>query len=69
MRPSNDSNGRWHRLNPPKKVLGVKVTRVIDTWWVDDIWGSRYYCKVKTKDGREVILLKIEKQWQPVFVI
>jgi len=52
----------------PKHVLGVKVTKVIDTWYVDDLHGSRSYCLVKTKDGREVTLLRTEEGWKAMLV-
>lgn len=52
----------------PKEVLGVKVTRVIDTWYVDDLHGSRSYCLVRTEDRREVTMLRTEEGWMPTIV-
>lgn len=56
------------KTGAPKEVLGVRVVRVIDTWWVDDLWGSRAYCLVKTEDKREVTLLRTDEGWLPMTV-
>lgn len=52
----------------PDIVLGVPVKRVIDTWGVDDLHGSRRYCEVRTEDGRRVVLLRTEDGWRPTIV-
>jgi len=53
---------------PPDEVLGVAVRRVVDTWVVDDLHGSRTYCMVRTVDGRDVTLLRTEDGWRPTIV-
>ena len=52
----------------PELVLGVPVVKVRDTWIVDDIWGSRTYCLVETKDHRQVTMLRIDGEWRPTLV-
>lgn len=52
----------------PKVVLGVDVRRVVDTWVVDDLHGSRTYCQVRTVDGRLVTLLRMDEGWHPTIV-
>ena len=52
----------------PDDVLGVPIHRVLDTWVVDDLHGSRTYLAVTTEDGREVTLLRTDDGWYPTIV-